>query len=568
MKIKTLQTLVKLSKLTFYILCSICLSLTSLLAEEGKAQVKSVKEVQINIHLSQVSLSKALKTIEERTDFNFIVSKEKINLNQKINLAHKSGSVEEILLDISKQANVRFQQINENIDIRKIDLKESKTLNLVEVMQDVEVSGKITDENGEGLPGASVVVKGTSSGTTTDIDGNYKLTAPESAILTISFVGYSTQEVAIGAKSVIDIQMQLDAAQLEEVVVVGYGTVQKKDLTGAVTSVKGDDMEKTPANTFVQSLQGRSAGVDIKAASNAPGGGIRIRIRGTNSINASSDPLYVIDGFPIDNVSTTPQGAGNSAQSANPLSSISPSEIASIEVLKDASATAIYGARGANGVVIITTKRGEQGKAQINFDYSLDIASVRKKLDLANAEELAILNNEWATNNGQPLIYDGINKPLPEELGEGTDWQDEIFRTALTHTYNLSISGGTENTKYLLSGNYMDQNGIIIESNFKRVGIKFNLDQKVSNRIKLGFNMNANRSVNDAVPSDGSGYQNDTPLWNALATTPVIPVRDADGNYVHNHDETTKILENPVAIAETRTDITYTNRTLTNVFKS
>ena len=313
-------------------------------------------------------------------------------------------------------------------------------------------------------------------------------------------------------------------------------------------------------------MQGRVSGVDVKTASNAPGGDVRIRIRGTNSINASSEPLYVIDGFPVENIGIAPQGAGNQANSPSPLSSLSSSEIESIEILKDASATAIYGSRGANGVVLITTRNGKLGEAKIDFDYSLNIASVRKKLALCNAEELATLTNEWATNNGLPLIYDGISKPLPADLGKGTDWQDEIFRTALTHNYNLSVSGGTEKTKYMVSGHYLDQDGIIIESNFKRAGLKFNLDQKINDRIKIGANINANRSVNDAVPSDGSGYQNDTPLWNALTTTPVIPVVDSNGNYVNNDPEAVKILENPVSIAKTRKDITYTNRILSSAF--
>ena len=382
-----------------------------------------------------------------------------------------------------------------------------------------------------------------------------------------SSIGYETTEEVINGRTTINISLSPDIQSLSEVVVIGYGTVEKSDLSGSVASVEGQDLQMTPANTFVQSLQGRAPGVNVPAASNAPGGGIRVRIRGSNSINASSDPLYVVDGFPIDNnVQSTPSGAGNNAFGADPLSSISPNDIESIEILKDASATAIYGARGANGVVIITTKRGQIGKPKIDFDYFLRVDNVRNKLDLANAEELAILNNEWASNNGRDLIYDGVNRPLPEELGEGTNWQDEIFRTALVHSYNLSISGGNENTRYLVSGNYFDQDGIIIESNFKRGGLKFNLDQKISDRLKFGVNLNATRTVNDAVPSDGTGFQNDSPLWNALTMTPVLPVFDEEGNYTHNRDETVKILENPVSIARTRSDVTYTTRVLGNTF--
>jgi TonB-linked SusC/RagA family outer membrane protein len=435
------------------------------------------------------------------------------------------------------------------------------------VAQSANVSGTVKDKTGESIPGATVLVKGTQTGTITDLDGNFSIQAAPGDILVVSFIGYSSKEITVlSGQTAYGISLEDSMSDLSEVVVVGYGVQKKSDLSGSVSSVKGEDMQKTPANTLIQSMQGRAAGVDIRAASNAPGGGMKIRIRGTNSINASSDPLYVIDGFPIDNINITPGGAGNNALAADPLSSISPSEIESIEILKDASATAIYGARGANGVVLITTKRGKLGSVKVDFDYSLNVANVRKKLDLANAEELAILTNEWAINNNQPLIYNGINKPFPKDLGEGTDWQDQIFRTALTHTYNLSLSGGTENTKYLVSGNYMDQDGIIIESNFKRGGLKFNLDQKINERIKVGINLNGNKSINDAVPSDGTGFQNDSPLWNALTTTPVISVYDEEGNYLHNHDETVKILENPVSIAKTRTDITETTRVLSNAF--
>ena len=257
--------------------------------------------------------------------------------------------------------------------------------------QNINISGVVSDESGQPLTGANIIVKGTTTGAQTDFDGNYSLSAASNATLVVSYLGFVTQEVAVNGRSSINIALVEDASQLDEVVIVGYGTTTKKDITGSVSSVRGDDLEQTPATTLVQSLQGRAAGVDIKSASNAPGGGIRIRVRGSSSINASSEPLYVVDGFPIDNVNVTPNGAGNNAQASDPLSSINPNEIASIDILKDASAAAIYGARGANGVVLITTKRGRLGKAKIDFDYFVNVATIRNKLDLANAEELAIL---------------------------------------------------------------------------------------------------------------------------------------------------------------------------------
>lgn len=522
------------------------------------------QSTKLTLDMRNKQVVEVLEEIEKQSEFRFAYSSELIDVNRKVSIELNNKKIDETLDVIFEGTGVIYVMHDRHIMLypKEMDVKSESG-----ARQQKSISGKVTDQRGGPLPGVTVIVKGTTQGTVTNAEGNYSLNnIPEGSSLQFSFIGMLTQVIVVSSQVQIDVTMIIDAIGIEEVVAVGYGTMKRTDITGAVTSVKGKLLESTPANTFVQSLQGRAAGVDIKAASNAPGGGIRIRIRGSNSINASSEPLYVIDGYPIDNNNVTPGGAGNNALPANPLSSISPNEIESVEILKDASATAIYGSRGANGVILITTKRGQVGKSKIDFNYSLNIANVRKTLDLANAEELASLSNEWAVNNGQAPYYDGVGKPLPEELGEGTDWQDEIFRTAYTHTYNLSISGGTENTKYLVAGDYLDQDGIIIESNFKRAGLRFNLDQKVSDRIKLGVNMNANRTVNNAVASDGSGYKNDSPLWNAMTTTPVIPVTDENGNYLHNHDEAFKILENPVSIAKTRTDVNYTTRIISSAF--
>lgn len=544
------------------------MKLTIVLLLVGLMQVSATvysQATKFNFKLEDRQVVEVLKEIEENSKFRFFYLREQVDVERRVSVNASGASVEEILDELFRGEDVGYE-VMEDFLILISPNEKLKTLAKTVGQQRI-ISGKVTNEQGEPLPGVTVLIKGTTNGTVTNFEGVYSISnVPEGSILQFSFVGMKAQEVEVGNQSSLDIVLMADAIGIEEVVAIGYGVAKKSDLTGAVTSVKSEDIETTPANTIVQSLQGRAAGVDIKAASNAPGGGIRIRIRGTNSINASSEPLYVIDGFPVENLDSRPRGAGQQASSPSPLSTLSPNDIASVEILKDASATAIYGARGANGVVLITTKRGKVGKAKINFDYSAKISSVRKTLDLANAQELAVLNNEWAVNNNRPLIYDGINRPLPEELGEGTDWQDVVFRTAVTHNYNLSVSGGTENTQYNISGSYLDEDGIIIESNFKRAGLKINLDQKFSNRLKLGVNVNANYSINDAVPSDGGGFQNDTPLWNALAQTPVNSVYDEEGNYLHNHDETVKVLENPVSIAKTRTDLTNTTRLLNSAY--
>jgi TonB-linked SusC/RagA family outer membrane protein len=566
MKNKVLNHVCYMTKRFIHALLLQCITMSPLWAGNGNAQVKSIDEVIIRIGLSDTPIERAFSQIEQQTGYNFVYTNKELGKLQKITVERKRKTLYDLLVEIAAQTHLEFKQVNQNIHVKKANKVEEVPVSIANREVEVKIAGTVVDGNGEPVPGVTVSVPDTGIGTATDIDGKYSLSVPEGSTLVFSFIGFETQRIVVGDQSIIDVTLSEDMASLDEVVVVGYGTQKKSDLTGSVSSVRGEDLEKTPATTIGQALQGRAPGVEVKRASNAPGGGIRIRIRGTNSINASSEPLYVIDGFPIVNNDLTPGGAGNQAQSPDPLSSISPHEIESIEILKDASASAIYGSRGANGVILITTKRGQTGKAQIDFGYFVNVASVRKKLDLVNAEEHAILVNEWAVNNDQPLFYDGIDKPLPEELGEGTDWQDEIFRTALTHNYNLSVSGGTEDSKFMVAWSYVDEDGIIIESNFKRYGLKFNLDQKVNDRINIGINTNASHTINDAVPSDGTGFQNDTPLWSALSTTPIIPVRDEEGNYIHNLDELQKIVENPVSIAKTRTDITYATRVLSNAF--
>jgi len=543
--------------------------ITMLLLVVGCVHLSATSMSQtITLKANRQSLPKVFELVEKQTGYQVLYSDRFIQSTKPVTISADRMPLGTFMQAVLTPESLTYQIFENTILISRLATDVAGNIDSEMQSQQRMISGTVTDESGTPLEGVTVSAKGTPVAVKTGGAGEYRIEFPlAGTMLVFTNVGFEPAEYAVGNRSRMDVSMKASMSDLDEVVVVGYGTQRKKDVTGSVSSVKGEDLEKTPATTFVQSLQGKIPGVDIKAASNAPGGGMRIRIRGTNSINASSEPLYVIDGFPVMNGGFNPQGAGNQANPADPLASISPNEIESVEILKDASATAIYGSRGANGVVLITTKRGKEGKAKIDFGYSLNVASIRKKLDLANAEQLAVLTNEWAANNGQPAFYDGVKKPLPEELGEGTDWQDVIFRTAPTADYNLSVSGGTENTKYLVAGSYLNQDGIIIESNFKRAGLKFNLDQHISKRIKLGVNMNASRTVNDAVPSDGTGYQHDSPLWSALTTTPAIAVRDEEGNYIHNHNEgIEKIIENPVSIARTRTDITYANRVLSSAF--
>ncbi|GAB3925412.1 SusC/RagA family TonB-linked outer membrane protein [Larkinella terrae] len=406
---------------------------------------------------------------------------------------------------------------------------------------DVRVSGRVTSETGEGLPGVSVVVKGSPRGTSTDAEGRYQLSVPnENVTLVFSFVGYASQEQVVGNRSAIDIQLVPDTKALNEVVVVGYGQVKKSDLTGAVATVPVEEIKKVAVTSLDQALQGRAAGVQITQNSGAPGGTTSIRIRGGNSIQGDNEPLYVIDGIPFKN-----DGVSNGS-SFNVLSTLNPSDIESISVLKDASSTAIYGSRGANGVVIITTKRGKAGKSTITFDTYYGVQNVRRKYPVLNAREYAQFVNDANTNEGRPAVY---TQAQVDAFGEGTDWQDEIFRQAPISNYQLSFSGGDEKTQYAISGGYFKQNGIIVNSDFDRYSFRVNLDRKLTSKIKIGNSLTVNRTVTNQARSDGDLGSAGLVTIAALQFPPILPVVTPNGSYLLTDPALAFTADNPVALA-------------------
>lgn len=423
---------------------------------------------------------------------------------------------------------------------------------------DRTIVGKVTDDKGESLPGVNIVLKNSTTGTITDLDGSFTLTIPEggTSTLVFSFVGYVTQEITVGAQSSLQVQLKADSKALEEVVVVGYGTQRKSDLTGSVASIKGEDLKKMPMTSFDQGLQGRVAGVQVTQASSAPGGRVMIRIRGGNSLSSGNEPLYVVDGYPI----TAGASAGGDGAGQNPLSSINPNDIASIEVLKDASATAIYGSRGANGVVLITTKRGKAGKTQVTYDMSFGTQRVAKKLDMLNAREFAELTNEARANSGLtspafPNPLDLHNFPDVANIGAGVDYQNEIFRTAPMQNHNLNISGGNENTKFAISGSYFDQTGILKNSDFQRASIKANIDTKLANNVTLATNITGSKVWGNNGGSEGGGGSDGSTVNAALTMPPTVPIYQADGSYTRlNPTPGGSTVPNPVPMALYRLD--------------
>ncbi|UFH53520.1 SusC/RagA family TonB-linked outer membrane protein [Spirosoma sp. KNUC1025] len=384
------------------------------------------------------------------------------------------------------------------------------------------VSGRVIGSDGAPLPGVSVVLKNTQRGTTTNTEGRYTLpNVPADGVLTVSYIGYVTQELTVGNRTTFDVTLQSDDRALNEVVVVGYGTQRKIETTGSIASVKSTELVQTPVANVAQGLQARVAGVQVTQNTGAPGGNISVRIRGTNSINGNSEPLYVIDGIQISNSSPT-----DGVTTVSPLSTINPNDIESVEILKDASASAIYGSRAANGVVLITTKRGKTGATRVTFDSYYGVQKVNKTLPVLNAAQFAQLENEVFKNN----YYSN-----PASLGEGVNWQNIIFREAPIQNHQLSINGGNDKTQLALSLNYFNQQGIIINSAFQRYSLRLNVDHRISNWLKIGTSILGSYAINSGVTT-GSQTVGDADvvtgsvLGAALGAPPTLQPYRSDGS--------------------------------------
>ncbi|WKN42781.1 SusC/RagA family TonB-linked outer membrane protein [Tunicatimonas pelagia] len=370
------------------------------------------------------------------------------------------------------------------------------------------IRGKVTTlDEGEGLPGVNVVLQGTSVGTVTDVEGNYSLEAPTDGVLVFSSVGYTQEEVPINGRSIIDLTMAPDIQSLSEVVVVGYGVAKKSDLTGAVSSVDPEQINNQVLPNAAEGLRGQSAGVFVSSRSSQPGGGLNIRIRGTNSIAAGNNPLYVVDGVPL----------------AGDISGINPADIESIEVLKDASAQAVYGARGAGGVILVTTKKGRAGQTNINFESYWGVAEQNLDLDLMTTRQSAELLNAAALNDDLPPFFtESEIQQLPEY-----DWIDLTTRSGTIQNYTLSISGGNQTTRYSVSGNYFDQEGVMLNTGFNRSNLKLSIDSDVSQRLTLSTNINLSRTNRNNIFEGGE----ESGILLSVAAWPFTPPYDEEGNY-------------------------------------
>ncbi|MEO0331081.1 MAG: SusC/RagA family TonB-linked outer membrane protein, partial [Bacteroidota bacterium] len=529
------------------------------------------------------TLTSVLKTLEQEYDVQFYFDPSVLE-GKTVKLQKNNQGLEAKLNKVLKPHQLVYKKLNEvSYVIRKgddqpvipklekrIPTKSESLPNInrgelgkvyrAEVVEQT-ISGKVTDlSTNEPLPGVNILAKETTTGTVTDVDGNYRLTvADEVTTLVFSSIGYETVEEKINGRSAINISLSPDIQSLSEVVVVGYGTQKRKDITGALSSVKSEELEKIVTPSVDQALQGQTPGLFVaNSAGGAPGAAPTVRIRGSNSINSSNEPLYVIDGFPVYPNNGQIRGSGDfrtdqlSPNTSNILATINPNDIESIEVLKDASATAIYGSRGANGVIVITTKRGKNKRSNMNFDWYSGVSTITERLPLMNAGQYSRLANEYNAAFDVPPLFTEEQIRNFEQNG-GTDWQDQIFRNALVNNFQLSSNGGNESTQHYLAANYYNEEGIIEGNNIQRFSLRANLDIAPSPKLKLGNSFTTSYTIENAVPNGGRDPATGPGvLISVLNFPPTDPVFNDDGSYNVFPSRSSAAIANPLAIVETQ----------------
>ncbi|WP_437917711.1 TonB-dependent receptor [Sphingobacterium sp. LRF_L2] len=494
------------------------------------------QNTEINLRFEKAKITTVIKAIERQLHFNyrFVYNADEFPSEYRVSINAVNIPLSEALNELLKGTGYQHRLSGDELIVLSPIGKETP--------QNREVTGKVTDKNGAPLAGVSVLVKGTTNGTTTDPEGHYRLEALEHTTLEFSYLGYLSKEVIVGNQSTIDIFLEASDNSLDEVVIVGYGSQRRRDIIGAVSSINTEQVQEKPVHRVEQALIGQLPGVQVRQQTSIPGQGLSILVRGSGSINAGNDPLYVIDGFPLDVVGQS----ANGSYGAHPLSNLNPADIESIQVLKDAAAGAIYGSRAANGVVIVTTKKGKTGTASISLNANTGVSQVARKLDLLSAEEWVEVASEMADINwvrsGTGRTADQTNDQRRSILGlaegeynisymaderwsqEGhpglqyVDWQDAVYRNGLFQNYSLSANGASQNTNYFISGNYLNQQGTLINTDYKNYGLRANVETKAKDRLKLGINLAPSYSESNTPTQEGK----DTPIMNMALMAPVV----------------------------------------------
>ncbi|WP_164110730.1 MULTISPECIES: TonB-dependent receptor [Sphingobacterium] len=508
----------------------------------------------LDLDYDQTSIIDILKAIERQTTYRFFYQREQLDIPKKVSIHVKNNSIQQVLDKLFPNESISYEIKPDGLIVLKPKTKATRSK---ESAQQRKVTGLVTDEMGTPLRGVSVKSEGASSGVSTDNNGRYEITVGTgNASLIFSYLGMENKTVSTARRSNIDVTLGNSAVGLSEVVVsVGYGAVNKKDLTGSISSLKDKDFNKGLVTNPVELMQGRAPGINIITNGGEPGAGAMVRVRGSNSVRSGQDPLYVVDGVPLDITDIQPSGAtisgAGSNATKNPLNFLNPDDIASMDILKDASATAIYGSRGANGVIIITTKKGKSGKGILNISSNASISTLPKQLDVMSAETF----KSYRTSKG---ISGG-------DYGASTNWQDQIYRPAYSQNHNLSYGGGNENGNYRGSLGFMDQEGIIRKTGLEKLTARFNISQNlINNRLKIEANITAARTKDRRVPiGETGGFEGDV-ILSALKNNPTLPIYHPDGSYY----QLSKDVRNPLAMINLTNDNNQNDRILGNITAS
>ena len=528
---------------------------------------------QISLNVKDVPIRKFFEKIEEQSEYRFTYRDLLINDEQRITYSTSGETIEVLLQKTLTPLGLQFQISKKDILITLKTSTQSEN-------KDRTFAGTVIDAKGEAIIGATVTIKGSQTGTVTDIDGRFSIEAPAGSTLTVSYLGYTPQDVKLGENANLSIVIQEDLRQLEEVIVVGYGVQKKIDLTGSVSSIKTEDMTITSDASIGQLIKGKAAGVSVTSASAQPGGGVNILIRGAASVGAGNEPLFVIDGFPIVNATLEPgNGTSYSYGSRSPLNTLNPNDIESLEILKDASATAIYGSRAANGVVLITTKRGKSG-LKLNYDGSYTTQVIDQPFEVFSAHDYMVESNrmlrqKWmrdnklypfGTTDPSSIQEFNANRYTPEQIenaGAGTSWWNEIMQQGIVNNQNISVTYGNDVISAYTSFGYFKHDGVVKGSSMERYSTKINLDFNINKYISAGMSYMGALINHDNIQGGDAEWEGTTLIMSALLFDPTLPVKDEEGNY--SEMSWYAQMPNPVSYQEVD-DKTKQTRNMTNVY--